>query len=213
MLILIAFLVFALIIGSNWWFGAWNCLLNLMNFFLAALVASSFYENVAAQIVELDSSYALIADFVAVWLVFVVVFVVLRGITDLLSRYQLKVEPWVDYAGRGVFSFWLACGFLCFTFFTLHMAPLPPDSFQTDPATRTLGVGPDRFWLSFIQSRSRGALAESKQSSFFPSYTLTGHPDDADLDARVFDPEAMFISRNLDRRDRISRNKYLRTGE
>ena len=213
MLFLIAVLVFALIIGTNWWFGAWNCLLNLMNFFLAALVASSFYENVAFEIVELDSSFVLIADFVAVWLVFVVVFVVLRGITDLLSRYQLKVEPWVDYVGRGIFSFWLACGFLCFTFFTLHMAPLPPDSFQADLTTRTLGVGPDRFWLSFIQSRSRGALAESKQSSFFPSYTLTGHPDDADLNARVFDPGAMFIFNNRSRRDAISRNKYLRTDE
>lgn len=213
MLFLIALLVFALIIGTNWWFGAWNCLLNLMNFFLAALVASSFYENVAAQIVGMDSSYALIADFVSVWLTFVVVFVVLRLITDLLSRYQLKVEPWADYVGRGVFSFWLACGFLCFTFFTLHMAPLPPDSFQANPATRTLGVGPDRFWLSFIQSRSRGALSESKQSALFPGYTLTDHPDDAGLGARVFDPGATFILRKQDNRDRISKNKYLRTGE
>ena len=97
MLFFIAFLVFLLIIGANWWFGAWNCLLNLMNFFLAALVASSFYENVSAQITGFDSTYVLIADFVSVWLLFVVVFVMLRLITDLLSRYQMKLDRWLDY--------------------------------------------------------------------------------------------------------------------
>lgn len=210
MVFLIALLVFLLILGSNWWFGAWNCLLNLMNFFLAALIASSFYENVASQIVGMDSTYVNIADFVAVWLVFALSFVVLRLLTDFLSRYQLKLEPWLDYVGRGVFSFWLACGFLCFTFFTLHMAPLPPDSFQSDPTTRALVFGPDRFWLSFIQSRSRGALSEAKQSSFFPSYALPEHPDDEGLGSRVFDPKSTFIFNNHAKRKSISESEYLR---
>jgi len=213
MLFFIAFLVFFLIIGVNWWFGAWNCLLNLMNFFLAALVASSFYENVSAQITGFDSTYILIADFVSVWLLFVVVFVMLRLITDLLSRYQMKLDPWLDYTARGVFSAWLAGAFLCFAFFTLQMAPLPPGSLPSDPASPTLGIGPERAWLSFIQSRSRGALSESKQSSLFPAYTLIDHPDDANLNARVFDPGATFLFDNQSRRNRISNNKYLRTGE
>ncbi|MCP4952416.1 MAG: CvpA family protein [Proteobacteria bacterium] len=212
MILLIAFLIFALVIGSNWWFGAWNCFLNLMNFFLAALVASSFYENLANSGL-FDSTFAYISNFISVWLIFVGTFVFLRLATDLLSRYQLKLEPWVDYVGRGVFSFWLACGFLCFTFFTLHMAPLPPDSFQTDPTAKTLGVGPDRLWLAFIQSRSRGALAEPKQSLLFPEYSLADHPDDAGANARVFDPAAMFIYNNYVQRNTISKNQYLRTAD
>jgi len=69
--------------------------------------------------------------------------------------------------------------------FSLHMAPLnsptPLGAFAT-PAARTFGpVSPDRLWLGFMYSRSRGALG--------------GTP---------FDPNADFLLRYRDRRVKYS---------
>lgn len=212
MLFLVAFLIFVTIVGASWFFGMWNSLLNLMNFFIAALIASSMYEVLAWEIQNFDSSYDKLADFVAVWLIFAGSFIVLRAATDLLSRYQLKVDPVIDMIGRGVFSVWLAGAFICFTFFTLHLAPLPPNGYQADLQSRVIGIGPDRFWLAFIQSRSRGGLAASKTSPGMPEYTLFDHPDDEGRNMRVFDPDARFIHNNYERRKEWSQQSYLRTG-
>jgi hypothetical protein len=189
----IAIAVFVVIVASTWWFGVWNLVINLCNFFIAALVASNYFEVAADQIEVVDSTYTYVADFVALWAIFVVTFVVLRAATDLLSRHQLKLPLWMEYAGRSILAPWLAGGFLCFMFFSFHLAPLPPDAFQKELNHKTLGFGPDRMWLAFIQSRSRGALSESKTPPFLPEYRLTDHPDDEGRNLRVFDPHAKFI--------------------
>ncbi len=213
MLALVAILILVVIIGSQWWFGTWNCLINLVNFFIAALVASSFYEVVAAKLVEQMPSFVYLAEFISIWLLFFLTFGLLRAATDLLSRYRMKLDPWVDYVGRGVLSLWLALAFLSFTFFTFHLAPFPPDAFQADPGQRVLGIGPDRFWMAFIQSRSRGALRESKSVGYLPAYNQPLHPDDEGLDARVFDSRAQFILRNQERRRQLSNQEFLRTSQ
>lgn len=209
MWVLVAFGILILVVGSTWWMGFWSNVLNLVSFFIAALTASAFYENVAWQIEGLDSAYTYLADFVAVWGTFVVVFVALRVATDVLSSIRLKFEPITEYAGRTLVSVWLACGFIAFTSFTLHLAPLPPDDFQATPEQRLIGIGPDRLWLAFIQSRSRGALAAYRHSDLFDTYNLQPHPDDVELDARVFDPVGGFIYEHRARRVRISQKEVL----
>ncbi len=207
---LLAFLIFATIVGSTWWFGLWSNVLTLMNFFIAALVASSFYENAAALICSQDNTYRYIADFVGIWGLFALVMMIMRFSTEILSSIRLKFHPVVELVGQGLICCWLGVAFVSFTFFTLHLAPLPPNSFQTGPDVRMLGIGPDRLWMAFIQSRSRGALAAYRQSSLFPAYTLTPHPDDANLDARVFDPIGNFLFEQAARRMRLSKYTVLR---
>ncbi|HMP79545.1 MAG TPA: hypothetical protein PKD54_08845 [Pirellulaceae bacterium] len=205
----VAFLILLLVVGSTWWMGLWSNFLNLVNFFLAALCASAFYENVAWTIEQNAPAYTYLADFLAVWLTFFVVFVFLRVVTDVISRLRLKFDPITEYFGRSLLSLWLALSFIAFTFFTLHLAPLPPDSFQTTPDQRMIGVGPDRLWLGFIQSRSRGALSAYKTSDLFDDYDLLSHPDDLELDARVFDPQGKFIFEHRARRVRIANKEVL----
>ena len=207
---LIAFLVFATIVGSTWWFGLWSNVLTLINFFIAALVASSFYENAAATICNQDNTYRYIADFVGIWGLFALVMIAMRFSTDLLSSIRLRFHPVVEMIGQGLVCCWLGFAFVSFTFFTLHLAPIRPDSFQTGPEVRMLGIGPDRLWMAFIQSRSRGALASYRQSSMFPEYGLTPHPDDVNLDARVFDPIGNFLFEQAARRKRLSNYTVLR---
>ena len=216
MTILIAILIFLIVTAATWWFGLWSNLITLVNLILSALIASSVYQPVANQIIIFDGSFIFLADFIAVWVAFVLSYLVLRGITDSLSSYRLKFDPIVEMAGRSVLSLWVAGVFVCFSFFTMQMAPLSPN-FYGDSARSPSdlpGTIPDRAWLAFIQSRSRGALAHGKAQDFmFVSYELDSHPDDAELDARVFDPFANFLAIAEIRRAVISQNKTLRISQ
>ncbi len=205
--------VFLLVAGFNWWVGSWNSMINLINFFIASLVASSFFENLANQIESINGTYRLVADFVAIWILFVVTFVLLRVITDFLTRYQMRMNIWVEYSARSILSLWLAVAFVCFASFTLNLAPLPPHQFGFNIDKPHFGFGPDRSWMAFVQSRSRGALSESQNAAFLPDYDLAEHPDDEGEDVRVFDPFSTFEFRNLGRRLEIARNPELRVAE
>lgn len=210
MSILYLYLIAALIVGMTWWLGSWNIFINLINFFIAALVASSFFESLAGMLESFDTTYRYFIDFVAIWLLFFITFGLLRLVTDFLTVYQMQMNFWVELPLRTILSLWLAGGFICFTFFTLHLAPLPPENYSSSPQTKLFGFGPDRMWAAFIQSRSRGALSESKNGLFLSEYDLDDHPDDVGLNCRVFDPFAQFGEKGVERRQQISQNETLR---
>ena len=89
MITLLILLVFVLVIASTWWFGIWNNLLTLINLLLAGLIASGFYENVTEQLNQSMSGWKNVTSFLAVWLTFVVSFIVLRALTDMISSLSL----------------------------------------------------------------------------------------------------------------------------
>lgn len=213
MLILIAIVMFILVVASTWWFGLWSNLVTLINLFLSALLASSIYQPIANELANLNATYRPLYDFIAVWLVFVVSFMILRGITDFLSAYRLKFDPITELVGRSVLSIWIAGVFICFSFFTLQMAPFPPSVYGDKPgmAPEEMGTLPDKLWLAFIQSRSRGALSASKKKGLWPEYQLAPHPDDAGEDKRVFDPHAEFLENMRFNRRMTSKRTRLRT--
>jgi len=176
---------------------------------LAGLIASAYYQGVA-EMLSKSMGYKDLVDFLAVWIVFVVSFIVLRMLTDITSGRRLNFDPLIEMIGQSVLSIWIACVFLAFTLFTLHLSPLTPSDFQANATDSTLGIGPDRMWLAFIQSRSRGALSASKEANFLAKkYSLDDHPDDVELNARVFDPRGTFIQDNLTRRAKLAKKKAL----
>lgn len=214
MLLLIAFLMFILIVASTWWFGLWSNFITLINLFVASMLASSIYEPVAKKLTEINSSYRSVYDFIAIWLVFCLSFFILRGITDVMSAYRLKFDPVTEMIGRSILSIWIAGVFICFSFFTLQMAPFTPAMYGseakvTDPAK--LGTIPDKLWLAFIQSRSRGALAAGKEKGWgLKEYKMADHPDDVELKSRVFDPHGEFLFVMENRRWALSKKKNIR---
>ena len=210
MVAFIIILSFLLIIASTWWMGFWSNLLMLINFLLSAMLASSFFEPVATRMENSLPSFTYLCDFIALWGIFIVSFIVLRGVTEILSSIRLKFDPITEMIGRSVMSIWLAGCFVCFASFSMHLAPLPPASFQKDVQARFLGMGPDRQWLAFIQSRSRGALSEAQDNSILDSYKLEDHPDDAEQNKRVFDPYARYIFTYHTRRQKLSEAEGLR---
>ncbi|MDG1875275.1 MAG: hypothetical protein P8J27_15280 [Mariniblastus sp.] len=212
-MILIAFGMFVLIVASTWWFGLWSNFITLINVLLASMLASSIYEPVAGQLLSINRSYQRLFDFIAVWLVFCLAYFILRGITDVLSAYRLKFDPLTEMIGRSVLSVWIAGVFICFSFFTMQMAPLTPAFYgRKSPATLPSEVGtiPDKLWLAFIQSRSRGALSAGQQSKLFPEYRYTEHPDDAGQNKRVFDPHGNWLFDMEARRWNLSKQTKLR---
>lgn len=211
MIIALVILLFLFIVASTWWFGLWSNFITLINLFLASLIASSFYEPFAQYLAGQLVEYSALADFIALWIMFVGVFMLCRAITDMMSPRQMKFDIVTEMTGRSIFSIWIACVFVAFTLFSLHMAPLHPDAFQKDVESSTMGFGPDRMWLAFIQSRSRGALSSSTASNFVVrSHPESTHPDDAGLDARVFDPNAKFIDKYHKKRSSLSKRDSFR---
>ena len=197
MITLIAYILMVLIVATIWWFGLWSNLITLVNFLIASLIASSYYANLSNTLKANLTDYPWACDFLAVWILFIVSYLVCRSITDLLSKHRLEFDFWTEMVGRTILSVWVAWLFIGFTSFTLHMAPLYPEDYLPAETDTALGLGADHMWLSLIQSRSRGALASSiNGNNFVGPYTEQVHVDDAKLQARVFDPFGAFIRRH-----------------
>lgn len=214
MLYLIAIGMFILIVASTWWFGLWSNIVTLINLLIAALLASSLYQPMAQALHGINESYRDLYEFIGVWAVFCLTFFILRGATDTLSAFRLKFDPLTEMIGRSILSIWIALVFICFSFFTMQLAPLTP-AFYGSEATATeasqVGTMPDKLWLAFIQSRSRGALSASQSAGGgLKEYRLSEHPDDAGLNKRVFDPYGEFLFESEKRRWKISKRESLR---
>lgn len=206
----LTFIFFFFAVGAGCWFaGLWNNLITLVSVIFAGMIASSFFEPLADLLEGSLGAYTYLLDFIAVWLLFFVSFGILRLITELLSAYRVKFNEVVELVGRSLLSVWIAWVFVCFAMFTLHLAPIEPagfgGGFQATPTQNNfMGIGPDRMWLAFIQSRSRGPFAEYQDAGMLPDYNEPLHPDDQDLNARVFDSNADFILKYRSRRQKFS---------
>jgi len=200
------------ILAANWFMGTWNVFLNLIITIIAAMVASSYFEILAEMIDERQPTYTYFADFVALWGLFFATFLVVRVFAEFLSKYRMRLNMWVDFSMRTVLGMAMAWVFICFTFFTLHTAPIPWSwlGFQSTPQTTNALVGPDRMWMQFMQSRSRWALSESRNGLLFAPDTRPEHPDDEGRDCRVFDPHGEFIFKYAARRQALAFEEQLR---
>jgi hypothetical protein len=212
MLIAIAIILFILIIASTWWFGLWSNLITLVNLLLAAMIATSIYEPVSDLLLSFNKIYRLLYDFIAIWLSFCLAFFILRAITDVTSSFRVKFDPITEMAGRSILSIWIAIVFICFSFFTLQLAPLKPNTYKQNVPKSEMGTIPDRAWLSFMQSRSRGALSAGTGKQIFKKYSLEQHPDDAGKNMRVFDPFSEFLPYHAEKRQDIADRPVLRIG-
>ena len=171
MLLLISILIVLIVPLTSWWFGLWNNMLTMINCLLAALIATSAYPVVSELVVNLDkdeNSYAYVGDFVGLWAIFVVSFMLLRGFTDLLSKYRLKFDTITEMAGRTVFSIGTAIVLLCFTNFTLQLAPLDQELFSesgrpTSADDAAVSSLPDQMWIGYAQYASTGPLSSGSE--------------------------------------------------
>jgi uncharacterized membrane protein required for colicin V production len=179
--------------------GLWGAAIMFFNVMTAALLATNLFEPAANWITGMSPSMAYLADFIALWAIFVISLLLMRVVTDLLSRHRVRFIKIADTIGGMFFAAWIGWIVLQFTMFTLHTAPLSRNflGFQEKPDTRMLfHLGPDRDWLAFIHSISKdGALARESSAN---------QPD-----VHVFDPNADFILRYGARRQQLEKESSI----
>lgn len=148
--------------------GLWSNIITLLNVILAALIATSFFEPVADFLESQMPGFTYAVDFIALWLLYTVSMLVLRGMTDSLSRVQVRFPNQANTIGAGVVGLlagWVLVGFTAMTF---HTAPLARD-FMPKPTEKTFVIAsPDLQWMGFVQQLSRGALSTSAGNTFDP---------------------------------------------
>lgn len=199
MLNLVLLLIFLMCVAALWFQGLWSNVVTLINLLLAMMLAFNYFEPVAKQLDGLEPSLIYLWDFVALWGLFALSFGLLRAVTDVLSRTRVAFDFWVETVGRSITAVWIAWLFIGFVCATMHTAPLEPHplGFQKTPKSGNfLGMAPDRHWLGFMQSRSRGAFSrgESDRAKMSPL------EQDKNAPVRIFDPESRFILKYYQRR-------------
>ena len=172
-----------------WNEGLWSNAITLVNTMFATMIATNYFEPAADFMESRMDSFTYLLDFLCIWLLFALTYSVLRSITDQLSVKKIKYKMPVEQAGRMLLAAWTGWVMVCFITMTLHLAPLARTSFRgafmPEPMTKHFfGLAPDRVWLGFVQSRSRGGLSGSGE----------------------FDPQGDFVFKYADRRDKLQQN-------
>lgn len=156
--------------------GLWSNLLTLVNMIVAALIATNYFELLAAFFDRQESRLTYLWDFFSIWMIFIAAFSILRAATDYMSPVKVKFFVPVEKVGGLFFAVWCSWLMICFVTFTLHTAPLARnflfDSFQPTPKDKMFfGLGPDRLWMAWVQKESKGTLSRlSGVSPFDPKY-------------------------------------------
>jgi hypothetical protein len=199
---LVLLLVFAITAGTLWLHGLWGNAVTLINMLLAMLLATNFFEPVAALADQYAHAGSYFFDFTALWVLFLIFFGAFRGITDALSPTGVKFIMPVEIAGRSLLAIW--CGWLmvCFVAFSLQMAPLnsvtPLGAWNSPTDGVFLGFAPDRMWAGFMQQNSYGYLSRGQ---FKPE---DSNPKDSQLNVQTFDPHSEFPYKYAYRRKQYS---------
>jgi hypothetical protein len=183
MLTALLLLIFIGVAAGLWFQGLWNNAITIINIILAGLIATNWYEPIASMAVKQEPSYTYLYDVIILWLLFAIVFSILRAVSDLLSAERIKFIPPVELAGRSVTAIIAAYLFLCFTVFTIHTAPLQANAFrgafQTPDSATFLFLQPGQQWAAIVRGASQGSLSNGDNP---------------------FDPNAEFAQKHFQRR-------------
>ena len=219
MMFLFLFLVFLIVAASCWFHGLWGNAINLVNLLVAMLIATNLYEPICNSF-EADgllsflglASFTYLLDFIVLWMLFFVTFTILKLITNMLSRTHVKFDLPVEMAGRSILAIWCGWLFVCFTAFSLHMAPLnsetPLGAWSSPNSSTFLFASPDRLWMAVMSAQSRGALARGKFSADHAT-----HPDDQTANVEAFDPYSEFALKYRERRRAYQAETAMRTAQ
>ena len=191
-LLLLVFVAVVIVLTRE---GLWSGLVMLLNIVAAATVSTAWYERVATLIDERMPSYTYLIDFLALWGLFAAVLLVMRLVTDRVSRTKVKFLRQVEMAGSPLVAVVAGWIMVCFAAASLHTAPVPRSVIQAEPDSRGMffGLAPDRKWLAWVRFATKdGPFA------FAPGSAV------------VFDNEADFILRYGDRRLKLEQAEGLR---
>jgi hypothetical protein len=168
------FVIFVAVVASLYTEGMWGNAIRLVDVVTSALIATNYFEPMANWVEGMASmlkTYTYAMDFLCLWGLFAVSMIVLRGITDTVCKVKVRFLKIADQIGSVAFACLVAWVVVSFATFTLHTAPLSKNflfgGFQSQ-SRMMLGLAPDRAWMSFARSVSKGAFARSPVTAFDP---------------------------------------------
>ena len=192
-------LIWVICIAMLWNEGMWTNCITFVNVLLSALLAMNYWEPVA-DLAETKGgayirSFTYVLDYLSMWFLFFLAYIILRQVTGSLSKTQVKFKMPIEQTGRVLSVIAIGWVMVCFFLTSLHTAPLARTAvrggFQATPMSNNfLGLAPDRMWLGYVQHRSKIALANSPPV--------------------VFDELSEFIFKYGERRERFSKESKVR---
>lgn len=195
----VIFVVTALLVRE----GMWSNAIRLFNVVTAALLATNYFEPLADLLTSKAPSFTYCWDILSLWGLFAAILAAMQFVTDKVSHIQVRFRKPVEAVGGPFFAVWIAWVMVCFTTFSLHVAPMSrtflADAFEPAPdAKMFFGFAPDQQWLAFMHTMSLdGAWGKSRKSG--------------DTQTDVFDPNADFIFKYAASRQRYEQLTDIRT--
>lgn len=159
--------------------GVWGAALMFFNVMFSGLIAFNFYEWLAKMLIEQAPGMAGWADLLCLSLLFLILIIVFRVITDSVAPSMVRLPKAVYQLGRLGFGFATAAMLMGIVICIFETAPVHRKMFgQIDYNKRPpFGQGLDHKWLAFVQYTTENS---------FPSYYSDG-------DVRMFDPFGQWL--------------------
>lgn len=163
MLAYVLLVVCFIVIAMLWNEGMWSNAITMVNIVFAGILTWNLFEIVAGWLDKQIPSYTYACDFLAFWLLFALMFNVLRASTDQISKIKVRFKKPIEQGGRVVFAVLSAWVLVCIMCASFHVAPLSlspfKGSFAAEPKAKCFfGLAPDRMWLAFMHTRSKKAM-------------------------------------------------------
>ncbi|MDR0704114.1 MAG: hypothetical protein LBF88_03920 [Planctomycetaceae bacterium] len=130
--------VAAAIFGTRWKEGFWGNILSVFAVFFSALTAIAWWESLALLLSTKIPQMLYVADCVAIWLIFLVAFLIVNELTRMMSRVKVKFAVPIENVGNVVALSLLFLTLYGFFLFTMDLSPVgenpdasvPSDSVQ-----------------------------------------------------------------------------------
>jgi uncharacterized membrane protein required for colicin V production len=201
---LLLLLILTACIGLLYREGMWDNAVRLVNVVVAAVVATACFQPVAVVMKGVFPSYQFLVDYLAIWSMFCIWLVVLRAVTGVLSRVQVRFLKLADRIGGVVFAALVGWVMVGFTLTTLHTAPLGKnfffEAFQPDEPMFLGFLAPDREWLGFVEKLTGGVYGGENIEALDPGTFIKEQADRrAKLEAHLEKTGKLRIDPDADR--------------
>ncbi|MBQ2621610.1 MAG: CvpA family protein [Thermoguttaceae bacterium] len=154
---MVFFILMLIILGATIAFsvrdGIWTNLIRLFNLIFSGLIATTYYETLAGLLEGYAPTFTYLLDYLSIWLIFILVYGVLRELTIRLSLVKVWFPAIIDKWGGVALSVILGFTMLSFSVFALYTAPLQPNYWGIHNSPTLTGG-----WAVFTKMESEGAL-------------------------------------------------------